>query len=409
MLRILHTSDWHLGHRLHDTPRVEEHAGFLRWLLQLLGDERIDVLLVCGDVFDMANPGSAVQQLYYDFLGDCARQYPTLDVVVIGGNHDSAGRLDAPASLAASLGITVVGGLRRLADGALDVDRMLVEVTDAEARPAGLVMAVPFIKRSDVREAKNEAEGIRAVYQQLTDAASKRLGDGTALIAMGHLYTQGGLLSEGSERRIQVGYLDAIDAAVFGAEVSYTALGHLHRGQNVGDREAVQYCGSPLPLAVAERGYRHQVRLVKLNGAELVATIPLPVPRFRDIVTIPERHRPVAEVLDALRALPRQAPEGDLRPEPLVEVRVRLDTVEPRLRARVEDALEGAWARLLRIDTRYTGHALGLPEQLDAGRELRSLAPREVFERRYARDYKLPVPDELLRRFEELLQEVQST
>lgn len=408
MIKLVHTSDWHLGHRLHDVPREPEHRRFLAWLLDRLEEERADGLLIAGDVFEMANPSAAVQRIYYDFLVSCRRRLPELDVVVVGGNHDSAARLDASAGLARALGIHVVGGLPRAEDGSLDVERALVPISGRDGRIGAWVLAVPFLRRMDLPRRTSDADGIRGVYASLVAAALSRRAPDQAIVALGHVYLVGGQLSELSERRIQVGYAEAVSADMFPPEVAYVALGHLHRAQAVGSTEHIRYCGAPLPLALTERAYPHQVRVVVLDGAELKRSVPIRVPRFVDILAVPERHAPLDEVVTALRALPRREPpaDHDAAGVPYLEVRVLLDTVQPRLRARVEEALEDAAARLVRIDVRYTGHAQSLGSQVEE-RSLESLTPREVFERCYGREYDGEVPDDLCRLFDALLEEIQ--
>ena len=111
-MRLLHTSDWHLGQTLHDFDRGDEHQRFLNWLLDALEAEQIDALLIAGDIFDNPNPSADAQKQFYHFLTEAKRRMPHLDIVIIAGNHDSAGRLEAPASLLQVLGVTVVGCAR---------------------------------------------------------------------------------------------------------------------------------------------------------------------------------------------------------------------------------------------------------------------------------------------------------
>jgi exonuclease SbcD len=119
-MKILHTSDWHLGHSLHDHSREAEHQAFLAWLLDTLEVESVDALLICGDVFDNANPAAQSQALWYRFLAEAQHRLPGLDIVVIGGNHDSAARLDAPDPLLRALRVRVVGGLPYENDGTIN-------------------------------------------------------------------------------------------------------------------------------------------------------------------------------------------------------------------------------------------------------------------------------------------------
>src|SRR5664279_627986 len=132
MLRLFHTADWHLGHHLHGVSRQLEHQQFLDWLLLELHNKQADALIVAGDIFDSANPSSAAQSQLYDFLVKAKAQLPNLDIVLIGGNHDSASRLDAPSPILNALGVTVVGGLSRDDQGGIDWDRLLVPLTNAD-------------------------------------------------------------------------------------------------------------------------------------------------------------------------------------------------------------------------------------------------------------------------------------
>ena len=104
-MRLLHTSDWHLGHTLHEAPREEEHAAFLAWLVATIGERDVDALLVTGDVFDSSNPPASAQRSWYRFLVAAGQCRPGLQVVAIAGNHDSAARLDAPREVLAALDV----------------------------------------------------------------------------------------------------------------------------------------------------------------------------------------------------------------------------------------------------------------------------------------------------------------
>jgi exonuclease SbcD len=255
MLTVLHTSDWHLGHTLHDRPRVEEHAAFLAWLVELAVAERADALLVAGDLFDGPNPPAASQEQLYDFLVELRARCPGISIVLTGGNHDSAQRLDAPRSLLERLGITMVGGLPRRPDRTLDVDRLLVPLADSAGTVAAWVAAVPFLRLSDLPALEAEdplIEGVAAVYAEVFAAARARRAPGQAILATGHCYLRDGALSELSERKILGGNQHALPAAIFPDDVAYVALGHLHLAQAVG-RPAVRYSGSRSPRC-APRG-----------------------------------------------------------------------------------------------------------------------------------------------------------
>src|SRR5688572_7407237 len=148
-MRLLHTSDWHLGHTLYDTSREAEHAAFLEWLLDTLEAHKVDALLVAGDIFDTANPSAEAQASWYRFVAQARIRCPKLDVVVIGGNHDSAARLDAPDPLFAALDVRVVGGLPK-ARGSVDLERLLVPLKNAQGKVGAWVAAVPYLRPADL-------------------------------------------------------------------------------------------------------------------------------------------------------------------------------------------------------------------------------------------------------------------
>ena len=410
-MRLLHTSDWHLGHTLYDTSREAEHAAFLEWLLDTLEAHKVDALLVAGDIFDTANPSAEAQAAWYHFIAQARRRCPQLDVVVIGGNHDSAARLDAPDPLFVALDVRVVGGLPKK-QGAVDLERLLVPLKDAQGEVGAWVAAVPYLRPADLPPVSEEAadkliEGVRGVYAEVLEGARARREKGQALVAMGHCYMVGTDLSALSERKILGGNQHALPVDLFPEDVAYAALGHLHKAQRVGGREGVRYSGSPLPLSLSERSYAHQVLLVELEGEQLSFVRPLYVPRRVDILRVPEQGVvELQEVVEQLRALAELEPETPDWRRPYLEVCVKLPRPEPALRRTVEAALEGKAARLVKLSPDYTGSGHALAEGRP-GVSLKERTPEDVFRARYARDYTEPPEPMLLESFHSLLTQVQ--
>jgi exonuclease SbcD len=410
-MRLLHTSDWHLGHTLYDTSREAEHAAFLEWLLDTVEAQKVDALLVAGDIFDTANPSAEAQASWYQFVAQARRRCPRLDIVVIGGNHDSAARLDAPDPLFAALEVRVVGGLPRT-QGAVELERLLVPVKNAQGKVGAWVAAVPYLRPADLPLVSEEAgdkliEGVRSVYAEVLEGARARREPGQALVAMGHCYMVGSELSALSERKILGGNQHALPVELFPEDVAYAALGHLHKAQRVGGREGVRYSGSPLPLSLSEASYAHQVLLVELEGERLSSVRPLHVPRRVDIVRVPSRHAATLDdVLTELAALPPLEAETPDWRRPYLEVCVALPRPEPALRRRVEASLEGKAARLVKLTPAYTGTGNTLAEERP-GVSLKERTPEDVFRARYARDYTEPPEPVLLEAFHSLLTQVQ--
>jgi exonuclease SbcD len=403
-LRLLHTADWHLGHQLHGFDRAREHAAILSWLLETIEREQIDVLLVAGDVFDSANPSTEAVAQWYRFLGDAWRRFPTLQVVVIGGNHDSASRLETTDPFLRALDrIHVVGGATRR-DGAPDLARHVIELKGPDGKTTvGWVAAVPHLRATETGTGSEQAvaAGVRRFYAGVLDLIRARRTPDQPIIAMGHLYVVGGKVSNLSERRLSVGNETAIAHDLFPNDIAYAALGHLHLAQEVGGRERVRYSGSLLPLSLSERDYPHQAIVVAIDGPRVIEVRELRASRPVKLPRIPEDGAaPLSEALAAIRALPSLGP-GDAKDLPLLEVEVRVDKPEPLLRQKVEEALQGRAARLARLGVTLTGTGatLGDPEV----RAIADLTPEEVFCARWKRDHEGDPPPDVLATFHELL------
>lgn len=402
-MRILHTSDWHLGQSLHGHERTYEHDRFLDWLLETLVAERVDALLVAGDLFDSSNPPASCQRRLFRFLAAARTRLPHLNIVMVAGNHDSAGRLEAPSPLLESLGIVVIGQPLRLPDGSLDLERMVVPLT-VEGRVDAWCLAVPFLRPGDVPrvEAAEDAyaEGIAALYRHVLAIAVARRQPGQAIVAMGHCHLVGGKVSELSERRIVIGGAEAMPVDMFGAEIAYVALGHLHLAQFVGTASR-RYSGSPLPLSFGEADYPHQVMLVDLDGDTVANLRELRVPRSVEMLRIPAEPVPIDAAIATLEQL--ALPAVDAQAWPYLEVRVMLDAPAPDLRARIEAALADKPVRLARIETRQAATADSKGATVVTLDELERLEPADIFNRMYREKYGAAPPAPLLSALAELM------
>ncbi len=414
--RLLHTSDWHIGQVLHEQPRDYEHEVFLDWLLTTLEDQQIDALVVAGDVFDGPNPTAQSQQLFYSFLAAAKSRLPDLDIVILGGNHDSAARLDAPHPVLSAFGVHVLGGLARSEDHDPDADRCVITLHAANGKPAAYLAAVPYLRPGDLPPAQPDedpaaklTEAIDSIYRPLCEEALHRAGGKQAAIAAGHLYLTGGQISELSERKIQNGYLTALPVRLFCPQLAYVALGHLHLGQSISDK--IHYSGSPLPLSFTETGYCHRVLVAQFEGSELKDLRAVPVPRPVEMLRIPaDAAQPPEEVLEEIRQLDSLEGRDVCSPtRPYLEVRVRLEAPRPTLREEISRELEDKWPRLLKITPDYGKPAAST--SFGRGRRLDELNPEEIFRHCYKSKYSSEVTildepsDELMRAFRLLWEE----
>lgn len=406
-MKILHTADWHLGHQLHGHDRRFEHDAFLDWLSDTLKAREIDALLVAGDLFDTANPPASAWQQLYRFLARLRAEMPRLNMVLIGGNHDSPSKLDAPHELLRAFDLHLVGSISRDSEGKLETDRLLVPLQDKEGKIAAWCAAVPFLRSSDLRveqlaEGQDRLiEGVRQVYAEVLAEGRARCGEDLPLIAMGHAYLAAGQLSELSERRVLGGNQHALPAELF-AGADYTALGHLHLAQS--PTEGVHYSGSPLPLSLAEANYNHQVLGVTFARGKLAGLERIPVPRAVEMIRLPQST--LDDALNAIASL--ELPACPQEAQPFLEVRLLLPKPEARIRERILAAIADKPVRLARISTQYQGSGEGLADGRERHR-LDELSPTEVFRLCYQRQFEGEPEAGLVASFEEILEQVKES
>lgn len=291
-MKILHTSDWHLGRSLYDRQRYDEFEAFLDWLSKTISQNDIRTLLVAGDVFDNSTPSSRAQELYYRFLGRTI-QSSCKHIVIIAGNHDSPAFLNAPQQLLKALDVHVIGNRT-----ALPEDEVLV-LRDEHQNPELIVCAVPYLRDRDIRTSESGEsidlkeqkllDGIRAHYTMVAALAEQKrqeLGSHIPVVAMGHLFTAGGQTIDGDGvRELYVGSLAHVTAGIFPENIDYVALGHLHVPQTVNHTETIRYSGSPLPMGFGEARQQKSVCLVQFQGT--FATVqPIAVPVFQRLESI---------------------------------------------------------------------------------------------------------------------------
>ena len=186
-MKILHTADWHLGQTFYEYDRREEHLHFLEWLKQQIRQHEIDVLLIAGDVFDSPNPSAESQRMYYRFLREVTSENPSLQIIIIAGNHDSAARLEAPNPLLEDMNVTVRGVVRRNAEGDIDLQHLIVPLY-TEGEVTAYCLAVPYLRQGDYPSAENYSKGVQLLYEQLFNEVKEK---GLPVIAMGHLQATG--------------------------------------------------------------------------------------------------------------------------------------------------------------------------------------------------------------------------
>lgn len=273
-MRLLHTSDWHIGRSLHGTDLLAEQEAVLGGLAEVVAAEQVDVVLVAGDVYDRAVPSADATEVLDRAL--IRLRDAGAAVVLTPGNHDSARRLGFGAAFMARSGVHV-----RSVTPALDEPVLLADEHGEVA-----VYGIPYLEPEVARHELGLAEG-RSHEAVLTAAMERIRNDlflrpGARSVVLAHAFVGGGVPSD-SERDICVGGVDLVPAAVFDG-VDYVALGHLHRPQTLSDR--VRYSGSPLAYSFGEAGQHKQAWLVDLDAAGLAGVRPVPLPAPRELTLL---------------------------------------------------------------------------------------------------------------------------
>lgn len=412
-LKIIHTADWHLGQTFFGYDREEEHDAFLSWLIDTLTEQQTDVLLIAGDVFDVANPSASAQRRFFHFLKEANRRNPHLQIVVVAGNHDSAARLESPIPLLEELNTSIVGLIRRTETGEIDFDSLLIPICNKEREREAWCLAVPYLRQGDypAPEEGNDTyiAGINRMYRQLYDYADAKRKSGEALLAMGHLHATGAELSDDDRsERIIMGGLESVSSDTFDEGLAYTALGHIHKAQRIGGRENLRYSGSPLPMSFSEKNYRHQVVAITVENGCLSEIAPVPIPLLVDLHRIPQQPAPAEEVIAQLTELPLAGTEGNEDPNrwPYVEVRVLMTEPDPGFRHRVEEVLADKAVRLTTIVPSYPKR-----EDDDTVRpltysDLQRIDPLDMLKHAFTSKYGGELPEDIESLFKEVMREV---
>jgi len=269
-MKIIATSDWHLGNLFHGNDRLREHEHFLSWLLTQIDQEQPDALLIAGDVFDNGNPSALAQSAYYEFLANATQRCRHMQVVITAGNHDSASRLEAPRPLLARHQVEIRGNVQRkwVADGdsgcwQIDFDDLIIPITGNEGDQA-VVLAVPYL-RSDIVQHASYSTGVNSFLRSLT-ARARQLHPDVPLVMMAHMYAKGADIAKtDASEKIIIGGQEEVSIEGWPDHPDYMTCGHIHKRQHIWNTTWARYSGSILPMSFAEKDYTHGVDLVVLE------------------------------------------------------------------------------------------------------------------------------------------------
>ena len=376
-IRILHTSDWHLGQHFMGKTRQAEHQAFCTWLIEQVREQAIDAVLIAGDIFDTGAPPSYAREQYNRFIVELRAS--GCELVVLGGNHDSVAMLGESKTLLAQLGTRVIPGVCE------QLEEQLLVLHTRDGAPGAILCGIPFIRPRDVllSQAGQSAQDKQLSLQQAIQkhyrnlyalAVAKRaeLGAELPIIATGHLTTVGASASD-SVREIYVGSLEAFPSNAF-PPAAYIALGHIHRPQKVAGLEHIRYSGSPIALSFDEAKQQKEVLLLAFAASTLQSVTPLPVPCFQPMASLRGSLKELATSIAA------QASLGTPERPVWLEIQVSTDDYLNDLQSHINTLCEGLPVEVLRIRRERGTSAANLASS--ARETLDELTAEDVFTRR---------------------------
>lgn len=389
-MHILHTADWHIGQKLHERQRFEEHKKFLNWLLHTIQEHKVELLLVSGDIFDTSLPSAEATNLYYRFL---YRLFEETDAyaVITAGNHDSPRHLEAPREFLEMGRIYVVGLAKEAAECVFEIP---------PKNPRVAVAAVPYLSESDLRHLLYETnasrnERYREWLQQFYVNCASHMPAELPKILMGHLFIYGGKETD-SERNIQIGGAAAIRADDFPEGMDYVALGHLHRPQTIKDTVyPIRYSGSPIPLRFNEVDYRKKVFLLKLSAdRKLMQDEDIEIPVFKELCTVTGDEESILS----------EAMIGNWEGK-YIQVKLKLSTPRTGISDEIRQAFHDRGGDVLTVEIEMPEATQALEISVEDMKR-----PEQIFEEFHKAKHDGKAPDEtLVQTFNELLQMVEES
>ena len=383
-MRLIHTSDWHLGQYFFTKSRAAEHQAFLRWLTGQVQRHQVDAVIVAGDIFDTGSPPSYARELYNRFVVEL--QQTGCQLVVLAGNHDSVATLNESRELLSCLNTRVIATVGE------NLDEQVLVLNTREGQAGAVLCAIPFLRPRDLLASQAGQSGsdkqlalqeaIAAHYDALYQAAlAKRheLGVPLPIIATGHLTTMGVTKSD-AVRDIYIGTLEAFPADCF-PPADYIALGHIHRAQRIADSDHIRYSGSPIPLSFDELGKAKSVFQVDFSDGKLRAVDALPIPLFQPMQMIKGSLEQIEQELAALTA----APQGGTT---WLDIEIVTDAYLSELQRRIQELTEP-----LPVEVVLLRRSREQREQVIARQNnetLNELSVEEVFSRRLALETEEP-------------------
>ncbi|MBO7287065.1 MAG: exonuclease SbcCD subunit D [Bacteroidales bacterium] len=409
-MKVIHTSDWHIGQTLYQYSRDEEHKYFFNQLKDIVLEEKPDALIVSGDIFHASTPSVMSQRLYYHALVELSRLYDDLQIIVTAGNHDSPSRLEAPRELWEAFNVTVIGNLdfyKEVQENGLTYDASKIQIpVRKNDEVVGWILAVPFINAGNYPSLKENdcySKRVFSFYNNLKDnlKLNKQYTENHSVISMGHFMISG--VDSASQNKL-TGGLESVVSTEMSAipGIDYWAMGHVHHPQNVG--ENIRYSGSPFAMTFNEI-YPHSITIVEIENHNVdikireieplvpVIDFPFKPNSYDDAPSKDELFAEVVKVLDN---------------ECYVRLHVRTEMpLSDMDNARIQELFEGKNAKYCGIQAYFHVNESDCEEKsvrtLD---EFRAISPYDLGCSVYKKKNNAEMPDEMRALFKEVCDEV---
>lgn len=377
-MRIIHTSDWHLGQNFYTKTRGPEHRAFLNWLLDVVVEHQVDAIIVAGDIFDTGSPPSYAREIYNHFIVQL--QSTGCQLIILAGNHDAVSTLNESRELLACLNTRVI------AKAAQEIDQQAFVINKQNGQAGAILCPIPFLRPRDIQRSQSGQDGyekqqslmaaISEHYQQCYQTALRLRGtQNLPIIATGHLTTVGATTSD-AVRDIYIGSLDAFPAEAF-PPADYIALGHIHRPQKVGGYQHIRYSGSPIALSFDETNRVKSVFLVTFEDGKLASVEPLDVPVTQQLVTLKGSMTEISQQLAQWQDAPADS-------KIWLDIEISTDEYLSDMQRHIQDLAANLPVEILLIRRSRAQRERFMENPLKE--TLSELSPTDVFERRLGQE-----------------------
>lgn len=390
-MRFLHTADWHLGRTMRGRSRAAEFEAVLGEVLEIAVAEDVQVMLVCGDIWDSASPAPESDRLLFDALREFIGR--GIEVLLIAGNHDSARKLEALGRLSELLGVYVQPRVRRRDRGGV--------LTFEHGGEVARVAAIPWVPEgralnaievlADEPEARQVYhDAVARIYAHMAEPSPEGFTPETINLVAGHLFVDGAVLADvdGSERRLHITQAYGVSPEALPSTAQYVALGHIHQPQVMANpvTPRTAYAGSLLQLDFGERGQQKVVRIIDAAPGRPVEDRAVPITRGRQLLEL-------AGTFDEVMAAAAEA--GD------AFVRAVLEVAAPQ--PGISEQLREAYPNVVDVRLSYERKTAG------PSPEFATLTPEDLFARYYLGRHGQEPSEALRGLFREVLAEAEAT